>query len=188
MPFIDVRNLPQITSIQDALNAIINRANVQVGNWQAQLTEKVAQFYATPKTIETFNARLAFVKSKATARGTMDAFSKINAAQAQVNALGAEYATAKPIVSAALAQVDTGSGLSLSSSALRAVASAGVRMAGVFSTTKAQETAISAIERGVLTPAEAAELYKQLQNPNATRNTLMAAGAVVLVWLLLRRG
>lgn len=187
MPFIDVRNLPQITSIQDALNAILDRANVKLGNWQNQLAQKVAEFYATPNTIDAFNTRLAFVKAKATARGKLDAFSTINAAHAQVQALGAEYAAAKPVVASALAQVDAASGASVPSSVLSAVAKAGVRMAGVFSTTKTQDSAISALERGILTPAEAADLYKQLQNPKATRNTLMAVGAVVMVWLLLRR-
>lgn len=190
MPFIDVRNLPQITSIQAALDAILNRANVTVANWQTQLTQKIAEFYATPTVLERFNVRLAFVKAKATAHGTLDAFRPLNTATAGVINLGVQYEKAKPVVSSALAQVNTGTSggsIPLSSGALSAVATAGVRMAGVFSAIKAQDVAITAIERNVLTPAEAAQLYAQLQKPNATRNTLLTIGAVALVWMILRR-
>ena len=187
MANIDVGSLPFVTSIQNALNAIVSRANVTAGNWQVQLTQKVAEFFATPNVIAQFNMRLAFLKERATTRGVFDALGPIATAQGRVVALNAEYVKAKPAVTTAMSKVEAAGGVSLSSDMLSSVATAGVRMAGVFSNTKAQDAAISAIERGLLTPAEAAALAKQLQAPNATRNTMLAVGAVVLVYLLLRR-
>ncbi len=187
MQLIDLRGSALVTSIQNALDAIVNRANVTAGNWQAQLTQKVAEFFATPNVIAQLNTRLAYVKERATAHGTFDALGPIATAQSKVAALSAEYTKAKPVVVTAVNKVQAAGGVSLSSDMLSSVATAGVRMASVFSDTKAQDAAIAAIERGVLTPAEAAALAKQLQNPNATRNTMLAVGAVAFVWLLLRR-
>jgi hypothetical protein len=191
MPFIDVRNLPQVTAIQSALDAILNRANVTVGNWQVALAGKVAEFYATPNRLDALDTRIAFVTERAIAHGTRDVLAKLNAAQSAVGETRAQYGTAKPVVAAGMAQLDAsmaGGGVNVSSGMLRALAAAGVRMAGVFGAIQAQQVGIAAIERGVLTPAEAAELYRRLQQPNVRRNTVVLVGGALLVaWVLLHR-
>lgn len=187
MPFVTA---PLIT-MPSGLDALLGRVNVSLMGIQQKLAQQVAQFFATPVKVREFATRIAYVQRVAQSRGNTDAMGKLAGLQAQVNQLSEEYLKAKPAVIDALGKVDAAqaSGQSvLSSGVISAVAKAGVQMAGVFGMTSGQDAAIKALENGTLTPKEAVDLYGQLQNPNATRNLVFAGGAVVLVWLLLRRG
>ena len=190
MPFVDVRNLPQVAQLQSAFDALVNRANLSLSQWNQQVMTKIAEFFATPARIDTLNTRITFTEEKARSRNNMDALGKLSGIKSYVAQIGAAYAQAKPTVQAAVERARaSGLGLSISlpTDLLMPAVNAGILMNDVFTALGAQEAAISAVERGVLTPAEAAELYKRLQSPTIGRNTVLVVGGLVVAWLLFRR-
>lgn len=186
MPFIDVRSIPQIAAIQQAFNAVLNRANVSVANLEQQIVQKVAEFYATPTRVQQFATRIDYVRGKAMARKNADAVSRLLSLQMKNGELQSQYESAKPTVNAAVEQVQ-GANTSVTSKLVGSAANAGLLMASVFSATKAQDAAIAAVEKGVLTPAEAAELFKKLQAPTDSKNVVLFVGIGIMLWLVLRR-
>lgn len=188
MTTIDVRSIPQITAIQSAFSAILDKANLSLQGIEQQIVQKVAQFYATPTAIKQFRTRIEFIRERATARRDNDTLGRLSGIEAKVNEIQAKYERAKPTVNAAVAQLQGVQGTSsLTSSVLSSTANAGLLMAGVFTAVNSQDAAISALERGVLTPAEAAALYRKLQNPiTDTKKIALIIGAAVFIVLVLR--
>jgi len=188
MPIVGTNTL---FGVQLGLDSLLGRLESSAIEWQSKLALNVASFFATPVKIREFGTRLAFVQQAAQNHGNTSVLPDVAYAQQQVSYLTNAYVNAKPVVIDALNTVDAAQqsgGSVLSSDTLGAAGNAAVKMVEVSSMISAQDSTITALENGTLTPAEAAQLYNQLAQPNAVRNLLFAGGAVVAVWLLLRKG